>query len=78
MKVIKEYENDAVSVVVRRIDSIEEIIDQRPLEEHEDFSTFHPETKTVYTYKQNEVEKGKFGTHVKNVDGFTLNIKRSY
>lgn len=72
MKILKNFDNGRLSVTVTKIDTVEDIIHERPLEPHEDFSTFH--TPMIPDNKP-PVDPNNYTV---NTNGFTLNIKKSY
>jgi hypothetical protein len=79
-KTLKNYTNGNLSVTVTKIEQAEEIIDERPLNPNEDFSTFHPNTMPVDTQfgnPENGQQNTPFqGTYNKNIGGFGITVTR--
>lgn len=80
MKVIKNFDNGQISVVVKKLDQSIEIISERPLNPDEDFSNFHPNTtpleNTAYNYTQNQQNTPFIGTYNKNIGGIGITVTR--
>lgn len=80
MKTLKNFDNGRLSVTVRKLDQEEEIIEVRPLNPDEDFSTFHPNTMPVentYSNPESGQQNTPFtGTYKKNIGGFGITVTR--
>jgi len=71
-KVLKNFDNGKLSVIVTKIEQEEEIVTERPLAPNEDFTTFHV-SNIVEATPQKQPE---MGTITKNIAGFGITITR--